>query len=111
LTGKLVFNRTVSLKEDDFKQEISEEEIAAIEARRAEAKRVKEAKEARMQISPEDYFREVPEHQGKYSRYNEKGVPTHSSDGKELTKSAMKKLEKEQLKHSKAVSHYQKKKE
>jgi len=101
--GKLVFNRTVSLKEEVFKKEITDEEAAQIEARREKDRQAKKAKEERLKIDPKDFFRLVPEHDGKYSSYNEKGIPTHTADGKELTKSAMKKLEKEQLKHIKQI--------
>lgn len=106
-SGALVFNRTVSLKEEVGKKELSDEEIKAIEERREKSKKDKEAKEARLQISPEDFFKLVPEHAGKYSKYKEdgkdKGLPTHLADGTELTKSAMKKLEKERQKHVKAL--------
>jgi len=100
--GKLIFNRTVSLKEEVFKKELTAEEEEAIEARRAKSKKALEEKEARMKIDPVNYFREVAEHAGKYSKFNEEtGVPTHLADGTELTKSAMKKLDKEKIKHSK----------
>ena len=106
-SGDLIFNRTVSLKEEVGKKERSEEETKALGERHAKQKADKEAKEARMKISPEDFFKLVPEHVGKYSKYKEgdkdAGLPTHSSDGTELTKSAMKKLEKERQKHIKAL--------
>ena len=95
-TGKLVFNRTVSLKEEVFKKKLTPEEEAAIEKRRVQAQKDRQAKEKRMQIDPINLFREGDEYKGKYSKYNEEtGVPTHLADGTELTKSAIKKLEKE----------------
>ena len=45
-SGLLVFNRTVSLKEEVFKKEVTEEEARAIEERREKSRRDKEAKEA-----------------------------------------------------------------
>lgn len=108
--GTLIFNGTVSLKEDNFKKEVTDEEIAAIEARREEARHAREAKEARMKIDPKKLFQLAPDYQGKYSQYNSNGIPTHLADGTELTKSAMKKLTKEQTKHIKALAHYTKKK-
>merc|ERR1712176_1257996 len=108
--GTLIFNRTVSLKEDNFKKEVTDEEIAAIEARREEARRAREAKEARMKIDSKNLFQLAPDYKGKYSQYNLNGIPTHLADGTELTKSAMKKLAKEQTKHIKALAHYEKKK-
>ena len=100
--GKIVFNRTVSLKEEEFKKKISTEEQAALDARRAEQRRQLEAKEARVKIDPKDFFRVAPEYVGKYSQYNEEGIPTHDANGEALTKSAMKTLKKEQVKHMKA---------
>mmetsp|Transcript_25494 Transcript_25494/g.55834 ORF Transcript_25494/g.55834 Transcript_25494/m.55834 type:complete len:303 (-) Transcript_25494:5-913(-) len=44
-------------------------------------------------IPPDSYFK-VGEYEGKYSQYDERGVPTHSVDGEALAKSAIKKLEK-----------------
>jgi hypothetical protein len=54
-----------------------------------------------MTIAPEDLFKLAPEYAGKYSQYDDTGLPTHLSDGTELTKSAKKKLEKERVKHAK----------
>jgi hypothetical protein len=107
--GKLVFNRTVSLKEEVFKKELSAEEEAAIEARKAKGKKDVEEKEARMKIDPINLFREAPEFMGKYSKYDEAtGIPTHLADGTELTKSAMKKLDKDKQKHIKAQMRWKK---
>ena len=62
-----------------------------------------------MKIAPEDLFRMAEEYKGKYSKFNdETGVPTHDIDGNELTKSAMKKLEKERQKHIKAQAKWKK---
>jgi glutaminyl-tRNA synthetase len=108
-TGKLIFNRTVSLKEEVFKKELTPEEEAAIEARKAKGRKDVEEKEARMKIDPMNLFREAPEFKGKYSQYDEAtGIPTHAADGTELTKSAMKKLEKEKQKHVKAQMRWKK---
>lgn len=109
-TGKLVFNRTVSLKEEVFKKEITEEEARVIEERREKSKRDKLAKETRMLIDPIDFFRKAPEFEGKYSQYNDEGVPTHAADGKELTKSALKKLTKDKAKHVKQFTNFHKQK-
>lgn len=111
-SGKLVFNRTVSLKADSGIKEISEAEALAAAARKEASKKALEAKEARMKLEPVDLFREAAEYEGMYSKFDEKtGVPTHLADGTELTKSAMKKLQKEQAKHSKALTKWKKSKE
>eukprot|EP00928_Gymnodinium_smaydae_P009234 TRINITY_DN13416_c0_g1_i1.p1 TRINITY_DN13416_c0_g1~~TRINITY_DN13416_c0_g1_i1.p1 ORF type:complete len:323 (-),score=100.85 TRINITY_DN13416_c0_g1_i1:48-1016(-) len=44
-------------------------------------------------LAPDQFFR-VGEHEGKYSQYDERGVPTHDAAGEPLAKSALKKLEK-----------------
>eukprot|EP01027_Heterolobosea_sp_BB2_P020529 GEZU01029287.1.p1 GENE.GEZU01029287.1~~GEZU01029287.1.p1 ORF type:complete len:781 (+),score=306.65 GEZU01029287.1:102-2444(+) len=43
------------------------------------------------QLPPQEYFKA----ENKYSQFNEAGMPTHDIEGKELTKTAMKKVEKE----------------
>jgi glutaminyl-tRNA synthetase len=102
-TGSVVLNRTVSLKEESFKKELSAEEEAAIEARKQKGRKDVEDKERRMQIDPNELFKVDPEYAGKYSKFHpETGIPTHAADGEELTKSAMKKLEKEKQKHANA---------
>ena len=104
--GKIVFNRTVSLKEEAFKKKLSAAEEAQIEARRAQSKKDLEEKERRMQIDPKDLFRLGDEYRGKYSQYNGDGIPTHDAEGAEITKSMMKKLVKEQQKHAKQVANW-----
>lgn len=108
--GALVFNRTVSLREEVFKKKLSKQEEEANAARVLKQKADLEAKEKRMRIDPKDLFKEAEEYKGKYSKFNEaNGIPTHLADGTELTKSAMKKLGKEQQKHAKALAKFNKK--
>lgn len=103
--GKIVFNQTVSLREEVFKKKLSAEEEAAIAAHRDQVKKDLLAKETRMQIDPKNLFKEGEEFKGKYSQYDEKtGVPTHDADGQPITKSMAKKLAKEQQKHIKQVT-------
>ena len=98
--GTLVLNRTVSLKEEVFKKELTAEEEAAVEARKSKGRKDVEDKEKRMKIDPKDLFQVAEEYTGKYSKFHpETGIPTHTADGEELTKSAMKKLDKEKQKH------------
>lgn len=110
-SGKLIFNRTVSLKEEVFKKQMTSDEEAKIEARRIQAKKDLEAKEARMRIEPKDLFRLGEEFKGKYSKYDDAGLPTHDIDGQELTKTAVKKLKKEQEKHEKQLAKWKKSKD
>jgi hypothetical protein len=112
--GHLVFNRTVSLKEEVFKKKatnaLSKKEEEANEARKSKQKADLEAKEARMKISAKDLFQLADEYKGKFSKFDEEtGLPTHDADGTELTKSAIKKLKKEQDKHAKQLANWKKK--
>ncbi len=110
-TGLLVLNRTVSLKEEVFKKKLSNDEQAAVEARKNKAKQALEAKEMRMKLDPKDLFQLGDEYKGLYSKYDPNtGIPTHDADGKELTKSAMKNLKKEQEKHKNAQLKWNKEK-
>ena len=107
--GTLVFNRTVSLKSEGPKGLKSEMELAANKARAEKNKKDLEAKAARMKIDPKDLFRLADEYKGMYSKFDEEtGIPTHDAEGAEVTKSAKKKLAKEQQKHVKALTAFQK---
>ncbi|KAG7337942.1 glutamyl-tRNA synthetase [Nitzschia inconspicua] len=111
--GRLVFNRTVTLKEEVFKKKatnvLSKQEEEANTARKLKQKADMEAKEARMKISPKELFQLADEYKGLYSKFDpETGLPTHEADGTELTKSAIKKLKKLQDKHEKELSKWKK---
>lgn len=108
--GALVFNRTVSLKEEREKKELTDEQEAENLKRRQKQQADKAAKELRMKIAAVDLFKLAPEYKGLYSKYNDEGIPTHLADGTEVTKSAMKKLTKEQAKHAKVLAAFNKKK-
>lgn len=98
--GKLVLNRTVSLKEEAGKKKISAEQAKANEARKAKQAADKAAKEARLKIPPVDLFKLGEEYKGLYSKFDETtGLPTHDTDSKELSKAQSKKLLKAQKKH------------
>lgn len=106
--GSLVFNRTVTLKEEKAKKELTDEQEAENLKRRLKQKADMESKELKMKIAAVDFFKLAPEFKGKYSKYNDEGIPTHLTNGTELTKSAMKKLVKDQNKHKKALANYEK---
>mmetsp|Transcript_25562 Transcript_25562/g.29497 ORF Transcript_25562/g.29497 Transcript_25562/m.29497 type:complete len:687 (-) Transcript_25562:103-2163(-) len=107
-TGKLIFNRTVSLKEETAKKQVSNEEQAVLDKRKADQRAATKLKEERMKIAPSDYFKVDDEYKGKYQNFGEDGIPTHLMDGTELTKSAMKTLKKLQAKHTKAYNAFHK---
>ncbi|KAL3785814.1 hypothetical protein ACHAWO_007991 [Cyclotella atomus] len=100
-TGKLVFNRTVSLKEDKAVKQVTAAELKEKERRAEQQKKDAAARDVLMTIDPADLFKLAPEYVGKFSQYDETGLPTHNADGSEVTKSGRKKLEKERLKHVK----------
>ena len=99
--GKLVFNRTVSLKEDKAVKKESAAEAEQKKKRLEQQRSATAARDIMMTIDPKDLFKLGPEYEGKYSKFDDTGLPTHLADGTELTKSAKKKLEKERAKHAK----------
>ena len=99
--GKLVFNRTVSLKEDKAVKKVNAAEEEAKKKHQEQQRAQAESGKLLMTIEPKDLFKKAPEYEGKYSQFDGDGVPTHLADGTELTKSANKKLKKEQAKHAK----------
>mgnify|MGYP000234335691 CR=1 FL=1 len=106
--GKLVFNRTVSLK-SEVKEKKSAKELADNAARKEKQMKDKALKEARMKIEPKDLFQMAEEYEGMYTKFDpETGIPTHDKEGAELTKSAMKKLAKDKQKHEKALAAWKK---
>eukprot|EP00814_Leptocylindrus_danicus_P009909 CAMPEP_0116008050 /NCGR_PEP_ID=MMETSP0321-20121206/2643_1 /TAXON_ID=163516 /ORGANISM="Leptocylindrus danicus var. danicus, Strain B650" /LENGTH=712 /DNA_ID=CAMNT_0003476821 /DNA_START=165 /DNA_END=2304 /DNA_ORIENTATION=- len=103
---KLVFNRTVNLREDipvKAKSATSAKDKEKLEARKVAQAKQLAAKEARLKISPENLFKEADEYKGLYSAFDGDGIPTHDAAGEKLTKSAMKNLKKEQAKHVKQL--------
>lgn len=67
------------------------EENKRLEKERKEKERLE--KESAKKINPIDMFK-VGTYAGKYSQYDDKGIPTHSIDGEEVSKGQRKKLEK-----------------
>ncbi|XP_012532522.1 cysteine--tRNA ligase, cytoplasmic isoform X1 [Monomorium pharaonis] len=80
---KLV-NKKELLKEKEMKKNLEQEKILEKEKKKA-------AKEAQQKISPNDMFKMEKD---KYSQFDDKGLPTHDAEGKEISKSALKKLQK-----------------
>ncbi|KAH7729373.1 cysteine--tRNA ligasecytoplasmic [Aphelenchoides avenae] len=85
---KLVDRETL-LREREQKKAVE----AAKLAEKLKKQKEKEEKDAQKRIPPQEMFKRG-EHEGKYSQYDDKGVPTHAVDGKEITASQKKKLEK-----------------
>lgn len=85
---KLVDKETL-LREMEQKKVI--EENKRLEKERKEKERLE--KEASKKINPNEMFK-VGNYVGKYSQYDDKGIPTHTTDGEEVSKGQRKKLEK-----------------
>ncbi|CAI2304971.1 unnamed protein product [Caenorhabditis sp. 36 PRJEB53466] len=91
-TIKLVDRATLLREMEQKEAEKKRKEVEKTEKeRKVREKAEKEAVAAK--IRPEDLFKQG-EHEGKYSKFDERGVPTHLADGTEITKSQLKKLEK-----------------
>lgn len=82
-----------------------EERIKAEEQKRAakEASKQKQNKPVEIPIAPSELFLKETD---KYSQFDKNGMPTHDSEGKELSKSALKKLTKIYQAHEKKYKDY-----
>ncbi|KAL3841577.1 hypothetical protein ACJMK2_019698 [Sinanodonta woodiana] len=87
---KLVDRETL-LKEREEKLQQEELKRLEKEKRKKEQELAKAEKEAQKRIPPSELFIKETD---KYSQFDEKGIPTHDKEGKELAKSATKKLTK-----------------
>jgi len=95
----LVFNRVVPLAESSGKRELEGNSGAS----RKEEQATREAKKELMaRILPADLFKTT--RGADFSEYDDKGLPTHDKDGKELSKSAVKKLQQELAQHAKVYT-------
>lgn len=101
-------DRKILLKEREAKKAIEAEKAAEKEKRKREAEAAQALKEAQRKINPVDMFRGETD---KYSAFDEKGLPTHDAEGKELTKGLQKKLVKLQQAQEKKYNEYMKENE
>ncbi|XP_029666418.1 cysteine--tRNA ligase, cytoplasmic [Formica exsecta] len=99
---KLV-NKEELLKEKEMKKKLELEKNLEKEKKKAEAAAAAAAKEAQKKISPNDMFRLEKD---KYSQFDDKGLPTHDAEGKELSKGLLKKLQKLQQAQQKRYNEY-----
>lgn len=76
-------------REEKLRQEEAKRKEKELKKQKAEAE--KAAKEAQKRIPPSELFKSETD---KYSKFDEKGLPTHDAEGKELSKSALKKNQK-----------------
>ncbi|KAL5007800.1 hypothetical protein ScPMuIL_016606, partial [Solemya velum] len=102
---KLVDKETL-LKEREEKLMQEELKRQEKEKKRKEVEDAKAAKEAQMKIPPSELFKSETD---KYSKFDDKGFPTHDAEGNELKKSAIKKLTKLYETQEKKYNEYMKK--
>lgn len=76
------------------KQRKSLERLKFLEQKRQE-------KLYKSQIPPHQLFQTAESHRGHYSRYDDRGLPTHDAQGEVISKSKLKKLETEYEAHCK----------
>ncbi|XP_067928508.1 cysteine--tRNA ligase, cytoplasmic-like isoform X2 [Watersipora subatra] len=87
---KLVDKESLMKERAEKIEQKKAEEKAKIEKKAKQAAE-KKAKEEQMKIPPSELFTSQTD---KYSKFNDKGFPTHTADGAELSKSQVKKLQK-----------------
>ena len=108
---RLVFNRTVGLKESAI---VKKMEGGNTRSRKEEQELARKEKERLRKIPPGEYFKMegekwcVDEESGKpaFSAWDDKGFPTHDGAGEALTKSKLKKLQKELAKQEKLYAEW-----
>ncbi|KYN07250.1 PREDICTED: cysteine--tRNA ligase, cytoplasmic [Cyphomyrmex costatus] len=99
---KLV-NREELLKEKEIKIKLELQKILEKEKIKAEVAAAAAVKEGQKRIPPNDMFRLEKD---KYSQFDDKGLPTHDAEGKEISKSLFKKLQKLQQAQEKRYNEY-----
>ncbi|KAL9703481.1 hypothetical protein quinque_006999 [Culex quinquefasciatus] len=99
---KLV-DRELLLKEREAKRAEEARKAAEKERKKAEAAAAAAAKDAQRKINPVDMFRAETD---KYSAWDERGLPTHDAEGKEISKGQQKKLQKLQQAQEKRYQEY-----
>ncbi|GLV44028.1 Cysteinyl-tRNA synthetase [Carabus blaptoides fortunei] len=99
---KLV-DRDTLLKEKEAKRQAELEKAAEKERKKSELAAAQAAKDAQKKIKPTEMFSSETD---KYSKFDEKGLPTHDHEGKELSKGLVKKLVKLQQAQEKRYQEY-----
>uniref|UniRef100_U5EX84 Cysteine--tRNA ligase, cytoplasmic n=1 Tax=Corethrella appendiculata TaxID=1370023 RepID=U5EX84_9DIPT len=99
---KLVDRETL-LREKEAKKNAEAEKAAEKERKKAEAAAAQAAKDAQKKINPVEMFKQETD---KYSAFDDKGLPTHDNEGKEISKGQLKKLQKLQQQQEKRYNEY-----
>ncbi|KAF7266872.1 hypothetical protein GWI33_019804 [Rhynchophorus ferrugineus] len=87
---KLVDRETL-LKEREMKKKAEQDKLLEKERKKAELAAVQAAKDAQKKIPASEMFKSETD---KYSKFDDKGFPTHDKEGKEISKGQIKKLQK-----------------
>lgn len=103
LSALKLVDRDVLLKEREAKRAEEARKAAEKERKKAEAAAAQAAKDAQRKINPVDMFRSETD---KYSAFDERGLPTHDTEGKEISKGQQKKLQKLQQQQEKRYQEY-----
>lgn len=103
LSALKLVDRDVLLKEREAKRAEEARKAAEKERKKAEAAAALAAKDAQRKINPVDMFRSETD---KYSAFDERGLPTHDTEGKEISKGQQKKLQKLQQQQEKRYQEY-----
>ncbi|XP_013185921.2 cysteine--tRNA ligase, cytoplasmic isoform X2 [Amyelois transitella] len=91
-------------KEELMKEREEKERVEAEKQRKKqELLEAQRAKDEQKKIPPTEMFRRETD---KYSKFDDKGLPTHDHEGKELSKGLVKKLQKLQLAQEKKYNEY-----
>ncbi|XP_012280129.1 cysteine--tRNA ligase, cytoplasmic [Orussus abietinus] len=98
-----LMNKGDLLKEKEAKKKLEAAKIAEKERKKAELASAIAAKEAMRKIPPSEMFKLEKD---KYSRFDDKGLPTHDITGKEISKGQVRKLQKQQQAQEKRYSEY-----
>ncbi|XP_058461123.1 cysteine--tRNA ligase, cytoplasmic [Malaya genurostris] len=99
-----LMDRNTLIKEREIKREEEARKITEKERKKIEAAAAQAAKDAQQRINPVDMFRTEAD---KYSAFDERGLPTHDAEGKEISKGQQKKLQKLQQQQEKRYQEYQ----
>ncbi|XP_046394235.1 cysteine--tRNA ligase, cytoplasmic [Ischnura elegans] len=99
---KLVDKETL-MREREAKKAAEDEKLAEKERKKAEQALLQAQKDAQRKIPPSEMFLSQKE---SYSKFDDKGIPTHDAQGNELSKGQMKKLQKLQQAQEKKYAEY-----
>merc|ERR1712150_120773 len=83
----------MGMKEKEEKRIAEEKKKEEKEKKKAIEKAKQEELEAKKKTPPTEMFK-TKEYEGKFSKFDEKGMPTHDAKGEEMPKSQLKKLQK-----------------